>query len=237
MFLLFNVLSSVKLKAKAYRVNSTLKVLKHAVKLLRGRIMAMQFLDDHKLVQSYLEGNEQAFEVLLLRHKDKIYRSIYNKVRERDLAEDIFQEAFMKIIQTLKLGNYNEEGKFLPWAMRIAQNLVIDYFRKSGRMRMIGERNAKSDEFNIFSILKLEDANIEQSITKDELEHQMMNLVTYLPDSQREIIEKRIFQDLSFKEIADAEGISINTALGRMRYALINLRKMIEKHQLVTDID
>lgn len=199
--------------------------------------MAMKYLDDQQLVQCYLEGNEQAFEVLLLRHKDKIFRSIYNKVRERDLAEDLFQEAFMKIIQTLKLGNYNEEGKFLPWAMRIAQNLVIDYFRKSGRMRMVNERSSKSEDFTIFSILKLEDANIEQVITRDELEKQMLQLIEHLPESQKDIIEKRIFQDLSFKEIADMEDISINTALGRMRYALINLRKMIEKHQLVTDID
>jgi len=199
--------------------------------------MAMQNLDDHQLVQYYLEGNEQAFEVLLLRHKDRIYRSIYNKVRERDLAEDIFQEAFVKIINTLKLGNYNEEGKFLPWAMRSAQNLVIDHFRKAGRMRMINERSSRSEEFSIFSVLKIQDANVEQQMTRDELETQMVSLIAHLPDSQRDIVEKRIFQDLSFKEIADMEGISINTALGRMRYALINLRKLIEKHQLVTDID
>lgn len=199
--------------------------------------MTMRHLDDQQLVSLYTNGEEQAFEVLLLRHKDKIFRSVYNKVRDRELAEDIFQETFVKIINTLKLGNYNEEGKFLPWAMRIAQNLVIDHFRKSGRMRMIGERNSRNEEFSIFSVLKLEDANIEQSITREELEQQMISLIDYLPESQRDIIMKRIFQDLSFKEIADMEDISINTALGRMRYALINLRKMIEKHQLVTDID
>lgn len=199
--------------------------------------MAMKFLDDQVLIHYYLEGNEQAFEVLLLRHKDKIYRSIYHKIREREIAEDIFQETFVKIIQTLKLGNYNEEGKFLPWAMRIAQNLVIDYFRKHGRMKLVSERNAKSDDFNIFSILKMDELNIEQSISKTELETQMIQLIQHLPESQKEIIEKRIFQDLSFKDIAEAENISINTALGRMRYALINLRKLIEKHQLVTDLD
>lgn len=199
--------------------------------------MAMKFLDDQVLIHYYLEGNEQAFEVLLLRHKDKIYRSIYHKIREREIAEDIFQETFVKIIQTLKLGNYNEEGKFLPWAMRIAQNLVIDYFRKHGRMKLVSERNAKSEDFNIFSILKMDELNIEQSISKTELETQMIQLIEYLPASQKEIIEKRIFQDLSFKDIAEAENISINTALGRMRYALINLRKLIEKHQLVTDLD
>ncbi len=199
--------------------------------------MAMKFLDDQVLIHNYLEGNEQAFEVLLMRHKDKIFRSIYHKIREREIAEDIFQETFVKIIQTLKVGNYNEEGKFLPWAMRIAQNLVIDYFRKHGRMKMISERNAKSEDFNIFSILKMDELNVEQSISKTELETQMIQLIQHLPESQKEIIEKRIFQDLSFKDIAEMENISINTALGRMRYALINLRKLIEKHQLVTDLD
>ncbi|MFA9211707.1 MAG: RNA polymerase sigma factor [Moraxellaceae bacterium] len=198
--------------------------------------MSIQFQDDHQLVKQYIDGDEQAFEILLLRHKDKIFRSIYNKLRDYDLAEDIFQEAFIKIIQTLKLGNYNEEGKFLPWAMRIAQNLVIDHFRKSGRVKMINENSSRSEEFTIFSILKHDDANFLEAVSKTELEHQMLQLLDYLPDSQKEIIEKRIFQDLSFKEIADSEGISINTALGRMRYALINMRKMIEKHQLVTDI-
>jgi RNA polymerase sigma-70 factor (ECF subfamily) len=198
--------------------------------------MSIQFQDDHQLVKQYIDGDEQAFEILLLRHKDRIFRSIYNKLRDYDLAEDIFQEAFIKIIQTLKLGNYNEEGKFLPWAMRIAQNLVIDHFRKSGRVRMINENSSRSEEFTIFSVLKQEDPNFLEAVSKSELENQMLQLLDYLPESQKEIIEKRIFQDLSFKEIADAEGISINTALGRMRYALINMRKMIEKHQLVTDI-
>ncbi len=198
--------------------------------------MSIQFQDDHQLVKQYIDGDEQAFEILLLRHKDKIFRSIYNKLRDYDLAEDVFQEAFIKIIQTLKLGNYNEEGKFLPWALRIAQNLVIDHFRKSGRVKMINENSSRSEDFTIFSILKHDDANFLETVSKTELEHQMLQLLDYLPESQKEIIEKRIFQDLSFKEIADSEGISINTALGRMRYALINMRKMIEKHQLVTDI-
>lgn len=199
--------------------------------------MAMNHLDDQSLVHLYLQGKEQAFEVLLMRHKDRIYRSILHKVKDRELAEDIFQEAFVKIINTLKLGNYNEEGKFLPWAMRIAQNLVIDYFRKHNKVKMISERNAKSEDFTIFSVLKLEDSNVEQKISKSELEHQLVSLLNYLPESQRDIIEKRIFQDLSFKDIAELENISINTALGRMRYALINLRKLIDKNQLVVNLD
>ncbi|MFN5984905.1 MAG: RNA polymerase sigma factor [Fluviicola sp.] len=198
--------------------------------------MAIKQLDDQELVHLYITGQEEAFEVLLNRHKDRIFRAIYLKVRDRDLANDLFQDAFIKIINTLRLGNYNEEGKFLPWALRISQNLVIDYFRKNSRVRMINESSSVSEEFNIFSVLKLEDLNVEQQITRDELETQMVDLIQYLPESQREIIDQRIFQDLSFKEIADMEGVSINTALGRMRYALINLRKLIEKHNLVTDI-
>lgn len=198
--------------------------------------MTIKQLDDQELVHLYITGQEAAFEVLLNRHKDRIFRAIYLKVRDRDLANDLFQDAFIKIINTLKLGNYNEEGKFLPWALRISQNLVIDYFRKNSRVRMINERSSVSEEFNIFSVLKLEDLNVEQKITREELETQMVDLIQFLPESQREIIEQRIFQDMSFKEIADLEGVSINTALGRMRYALINLRKLIEKHNLVTDI-
>lgn len=197
--------------------------------------MAMERMDDRELITSYISGNEKAFEVLLMRHKDKIHRFIYLKVRDQLLAEDIFQEAFIKIIRTLKMGAYNEEGKFLPWAMRIAHNLVIDHFRKSNKMRMISESSSPSEDYNIFSTLSLEDANIQDQITMDELKTQMVDLIEYLPDSQKEILKQRIFQDMSFKDIADSEDISINTALGRMRYALINLRKLIDKHQLVTD--
>jgi RNA polymerase sigma-70 factor, ECF subfamily len=198
--------------------------------------MAMKRLDDRDLISLYIGGDEKAFEVLLLRHKDKIFRFIYLKVRNHDLAEDIFQEAFVKIINTLKLGAYNEEGKFLPWAMRISHNLVIDHFRKSSKVKMISESSSSKDDFNIFSILALTDKNIEQEITYNELEKQMVDLIEHLPLTQKEILKMRIFQDMSFKDIAEMEDISINTALGRMRYALINLRKLIEKHSLVTDI-
>jgi RNA polymerase sigma-70 factor (ECF subfamily) len=196
----------------------------------------MKRMDDRELITLYIDGNEKAFEVLLMRHKDKIYRFIYLKVRDQVLAEDIFQEAFVKIINTLKIGSYNEEGKFLPWAMRIAHNLVIDHFRKSSKVRMISESSSAKDDFNIFSTLSLEDKNVQEQLSYDELEKQMVDLIEYLPVSQREILKMRIFQDMSFKDIAELEDISINTALGRMRYALINLRKLIEKHQMVTDI-
>jgi RNA polymerase sigma-70 factor (ECF subfamily) len=198
--------------------------------------MAMKRLDDRDLITEYLKGNEKAFEVLLMRHKDKIFRFIHMKLRDRVLAEDVFQETFVKIINTLKLGSYNEEGKFLPWAMRIAHNLVIDHFRKASKVRMISESSSSREDFNIFDVLSLTDKNIEQKITYDELEKQMVDLIEFLPTTQKEILKMRIFQDMSFKDIAESEDISINTALGRMRYALINLRKLIEKHQLVTDI-
>lgn len=193
-------------------------------------------MDDRELITAYIGGNEKAFEVLLLRHKDKIYRFIYLKLRDQMLAEDIFQETFVKIINKLKIGAYNEEGKFLPWAMRIAHNLVIDHFRRTSKVRMISESSSKKDDFNIFSTLFQEDKNVEQAISYDELEKQMVDLIEYLPLTQREILKMRIFNDMSFKDIAESEDISINTALGRMRYALINLRKLIDKHQLVTDI-
>lgn len=198
--------------------------------------MAMKQLDDRDLITEYIGGNEKAFEVLLARHKDKIYRFIYMKLRNQELANDIFQETFVKIIKTLKVGSYNEEGKFLPWAMRIAHNLVIDHFRKASKVRMISESSSNYDDFNIFSTLSQTDKNIEQSMSHDELEKQMVDLIDYLPETQRAILKMRIFQDMSFKDIAESEDISINTALGRMRYALINLRKMIEKHQLVVNL-
>ncbi len=196
----------------------------------------MKQMEDRDLITAYINGNEKAFETLLLRHKDKMHRYIYMKIRNSELAEDIFQETFVKIIKVLKLGNYNEEGKFLPWAMRIAHNMIIDHFRKSNKMRMISESSSRSDDYNIFSTLQLQDENVEQKMTREELETQMVDLVDYLPKSQKDILRMRLFQDMSFKDIADLEDISINTALGRMRYALINLRKMIDKHQITTVI-
>jgi RNA polymerase sigma-70 factor, ECF subfamily len=195
--------------------------------------MAMNNIDDRELVNSYINGSEKAFEALLMRHKDKIYRFIYMKVRDNALAQDIFQDTFIKVVNTLKAGSYNEEGKFLPWAMRIAHNLVIDYFRKNNKVRLISESSSQRDDFNIFHTLKLDEENAQESITRVELEDQMVDLIEHLPDTQRDILKMRIFKEMSFKDIADKEDISINTALGRMRYALINLRKLIDKHELV----
>lgn len=193
----------------------------------------MKNFEDRELVKLYINGDEKAFETLLLRHKEKIYRFVYMKVRDNALAQDIFQDTFIKIVNTLKAGSYNEEGKFLPWAMRIAHNLVIDYFRKANKVRMISESSSQRDDFNIFHTLKLDDENAHEGMMREELESQMVDLIEYLPDTQRDILKMRIFKEMSFKDIADLEDISINTALGRMRYALINLRKMIDKHELV----
>ncbi len=198
--------------------------------------MVYSQMSDCDLIQLYLSGNEKPFEVLLMRHKDRLFRFINSKVKDAALANDLFQDTFVKIINTMKLGNYNEEGKFLPWAQRIAHNLVIDYFRKKNKVRIISECNSFDEEYSIFYKIASDEKNYLQTQSYNELETQMVNLISYLPDPQKEMIEMRIFQDMSFKEIAETEDISINTALGRMRYALINMRKLIEKHKMVTEI-
>jgi RNA polymerase sigma-70 factor, ECF subfamily len=198
--------------------------------------MVYSQMSDCDLIQLYLSGNEKPFEVLLLRHKDRLFRFINSKVKDAALANDLFQDTFVKIINTMKLGNYNEEGKFLPWAQRIAHNLVIDYFRKKNKVRIISECNSFDEEYSIFYKIASDEKNYLQTQTYNELETQMVNLISHLPDPQKEMIEMRIFQDMSFKEIAELEDISINTALGRMRYALINMRKLIDKHKMVTEI-
>lgn len=197
--------------------------------------MTMKSLDDQQLVALYQQGDNKAFEVLLLRHKSKIFRSIYLKVKDYELANDLFQEVFVKIINTLRLGNYNEEGKFLPWAMRIAHNLVIDHFRRAKKHKFISESTSKNDDFNIFSVLCDDELNTLQKMSKEELEAQMIAVTKLLPKSQRDIVYMRTFQDLSFKEIAEIENISINTALGRMRYALINMKKIIDSKGIVME--
>jgi RNA polymerase sigma-70 factor (ECF subfamily) len=198
--------------------------------------MVLTKLDDSVLIKMYVEGNESAFETLLFRYKDRIFRYIQLKIKDSTLSNDIFQDTFVKVINTLKAGNYNEEGKFLPWAQRIAHNLIIDHFRKQNKVRMISESSSFDEEYSIFYKIASEEKNYLEARSYEELESQMINLIQFLPKVQREIVEMRIFQDMSFKEIADFENVSINTALGRMRYALINMRKMIEKHNLVTEI-
>ncbi len=197
--------------------------------------MSIVSLGDQELVKLYVNGNEKAFELLITRHKDRVYRFILSKVKDPELANDYFQDTFMKVIVTLKGGNYNEEGKFLPWVLRIAHNLIIDGFRKNKKVRFLSETRSASEDYSVFSRLSNDDLNVLQITCKEELETQVVRFLDELPSAQKEIIYQRLYQDLSFKEIAEMEDISINTALGRMRYALINLRKLMDQHQVVTE--
>lgn len=191
--------------------------------------MEFCLLSDSRLIEYYLQGDEKALEFLIRKHQARVFNFIQSKVRNRDVANDLFQDVFIKIINTLKAGHYNEEGKFLPWVLRISHNLVIDYFRKSKRIPAF----ANSDDFDVFLVVKDESLNIESRMIKDQIDSDVINLLEELPEDQKEVLTMRIFQDMSFKDIADNTGVSINTALGRMRYALINLRKLIDKHQII----
>lgn len=193
----------------------------------------MSIVNDQDLIKSYIAGNESAFETLILRHKDKVFGYIYSKVRDEELANDVFQDTFVKVIHTLKSDKYNEEGKFLPWVLRIAHNLVIDHFRRNAKMPIVGRSSNTDDDFDIFSILRLEDCTVEDELVMEQIFDDLRNLVEFLPDDQKEVVKLRHFMGMSFKDIAERTDVSINTALGRMRYALINLRKMIEEHDLM----
>lgn len=195
----------------------------------------MEFIDDSKLVDSYVLGDESALAELIERHKNKVFGFIFSKVLDKTIAEDIFQDTFVKVILTLKEGKYSEEGKFLPWVMRIAHNLTIDYFRNKTRMPIIGETFVDED-FSIFDFLADPEDCSETKIIKLQIDEELRMIIQYLPDDQREVLHLRIFKGLSFKEIAEETDVSINTALGRMRYALINLRKLIEEKNLTLTI-
>ena len=191
--------------------------------------MANLVLPDAVLVKNYMSGDESALATLIQRHQSKIFGFIYSKVNDRDLSDDIFQDTFIKVIKTLKSQSYNEEGKFLPWVMRIAHNLVVDHFRKAKKMPFQRE----TEEYSIFNYMTDNSLNIEGQIISEQVESDLAKLLDELPADQKEVLVMRMYQDLSFKEIADLTGVSINTALGRMRYALLNLRKIIEKNQII----
>ncbi|HEX8577247.1 MAG TPA: sigma-70 family RNA polymerase sigma factor [Flavobacterium sp.] len=191
--------------------------------------MANVQIPDALLLKSYVAGDENALAILINRHQSKIYGFIYSKVADRDIADDVFQDTFIKVIKTLKSSSYNEEGKFLPWVMRIAHNLIIDHFRRNKKMPMFRE----TEEFSIFSVMTDDVPNIESIMITNQVETDLQKLILELPDDQKEVLTMRIYQDLSFKEISELTGVSINTALGRMRYALMNLRKVIDKHQII----
>ena len=190
--------------------------------------MRTQIVSDKELIDAYLQGDESVLELLINRHKTKVYTSIFFLVKDKYLAEDIFQETFCKVIDTLRAGKYREEGKFLPWVIRIAHNLCIDYFRKAKRTPTI----ETSDGFDIFTVLQFSDKNAEQSIIESEICSKVRKLVEQLPLEQKEVVILRHYAGLSFKDIAKQTDVSINTALGRMRYALQNLRKVIEEKEI-----
>jgi RNA polymerase sigma-70 factor (ECF subfamily) len=184
---------------------------------------------DALLVKQYISGDEEALSTLIKRHESRIYGFIYSKISDRDISNDIFQDTFIKVIKTLKSNAYNEEGKFLPWVMRISHNLIIDHFRKNKKMPLFRE----TESFSIFSIMSDDSPTIENKIISEQVEMDIKKLIEELPLDQKEVLVMRMYQDMSFKEISEITGVSINTSLGRMRYALMNLRKVIDKHQIV----
>ncbi|MDR1161990.1 MAG: sigma-70 family RNA polymerase sigma factor [Tannerellaceae bacterium] len=189
----------------------------------------LKTMADEELVVLYAKGENAAFDVLLNRYKSSIHSYIYFIVRNRDLTEDIFQETFVKVIMTIKQGRYTENGKFKAWITRIAHNLIIDYFRQERSENTVSNDEVEVDLFNN---IKLCDGTIEDMIVRNQVLSDIKKLIQHLPDSQREVLEMRYYQDLSFKEIADITGVSINTALGRMRYAILNMRRLATENQM-----
>ena len=187
---------------------------------------------DEFLIQQFRSGNNTAFDILLKRYQSKVFSYIMQLVKDHDLANDIFQEVFIKVVINLKKDSYYHEGKLLSWILRISHNQVIDHFRKSSKMPFVG-RSSSNPDFDIFSVLKLEDSSIEDVMINDQILKDVRLLIHELPQDQKEVVKMRFFMKMSFKEIAEKTGVSINTSLGRMRYALINLRKLIDEKQLV----
>ena len=188
---------------------------------------------DQELIQIYRNGEESGLKELIDRHKSKIYSSIYMRVKDEYLAEDIFQETFIKVINTIKSDRYNEEGKFLPWVIRIAYNMVIDHFRKEKRGQMI----VSPEGYDIFEVLSFAEEDSESKLVRNQIDVDLKRLIQLLPDDQKEVLIMRHFCDMSFKDIAEITDVSINTALGRMRYALSNLRRLIEENNLSFQIN
>lgn len=186
-------------------------------------------VSDEMLISNYINGDHSALDVLINRHSKKVYAYILMLVRDKTEADDIFQDAFVKVINTIRGGSYNEEGKFVQWVMRIAHNLVIDYFRNNKKMPQADG----GEDYDIFDTIGMIDSNVEQRMINEQIEADVKMLVDLLPMDQKEVLKMRIYDDMSFKEIADATNVSINTALGRMRYALINLRKIAKEKDII----
>jgi RNA polymerase sigma-70 factor (ECF subfamily) len=191
--------------------------------------MFAQVVSDQELINRYLSGDEICLEQLINRHKSKVFSYIQMVIKDKQTADDIFQDTFIKVIHTLKSGTYKEEGKFIQWVMRIAHNLVIDFFRKAKRIPIV---DCQNDEYNILDNLRVYDESIEDRIIMEQIHQDIRRMIDFLPSEQREVLIMRHYADMSFKDIAEQTDVSINTALGRMRYALINLRKMMERKEI-----
>lgn len=190
-------------------------------------------ISDKELIIKYLEGNQTSLEQLIHRHKNRVYAYILMVVKDKQLADDIFQDTFIKVINTIRSGSYKEEGKFIQWVMRIAHNLIIDHFRKSKRIPVVDN---DGDGFDIFDLLPLLDDSIEDSLVTEQIHRDVRKLIEYLPPEQKEVLYMRHYSDMSFKDIAEITNVSINTALGRMRYALINLRKLVKEKNVILSV-
>jgi len=188
---------------------------------------------DSRLISDYRSGNEKSLAILIERHQKDLFSFIFYKLMDEELANDIFQDTFMKIIVTLKEGRYNEEGKFILWAKRIAHNLIIDHYRLKSKHVKVSETSYENDEFSIFDLIAGSEENIEEQLISKQIKDDLMKMLVYLPENQQEVIRLRFFDGLSFKEIADHTDSSINTTLGRVRYALINLRKIMDEHKII----
>ncbi len=195
--------------------------------------MKVLSISDKELIGKYLNGNQASLEKLIHRHKNKVFAYILMVVKDKQLADDIFQDTFIKVINTIRAGSYKEEGKFIQWVMRIAHNLIIDYFRKSKRIPVIDNN---SEDFDIFDTIKFTDDSIEDRIITDQIHQDVRKLINLLPHEQKEVLFMRHYSEMSFKDIAEQTDVSINTALGRMRYALINLRKLIEQKDVILTV-
>lgn len=185
---------------------------------------------DSVLITDFLRGKNASFEILLNRYKNRVYGFVYSKVNDANLADDIFQDTFIKVVKTLRSGRYKEEGRFLSWVLRIAHNLIVDHYRKSNRMP---KYESSREEYDVVANLSDDNLNAEFCLIESQIHTDLVSLIKELPDTQQEVIRMRLYKDMSFKDIADSTGVSINTALGRMRYAVINLRKLIEERNLI----
>jgi RNA polymerase sigma factor (sigma-70 family) len=194
--------------------------------------MQAHVVSDQELIGKYIAGNESALEKLVLRHKNRVFAYILMVVKDKELAEDLFQDTFIKVINTFRSGQYKEEGKFIQWVMRIAHNLIIDYFRKAKRIPIV-ENN---DDYDIFDKVRIPVESVEEQLITEQIHHDVKKLIEYLPKEQKEVLVMRHYSDMSFKDIAEVTNVSINTALGRMRYALINLRKLVKEKEVILTV-